>query len=196
MSIPGSILGEYSPDSPPPYPASLGGTRASWEADSSLVLLKLLRSILLPYSPFHPGDRTFIEEAAEYLQHTSGREDLRLLLTEDGAWEAFVAEAELSRSPTVKVFLPFSWFLFPFLQMVHPRSSPHPPCLPHPVPLFTRVAFSKASPWIHAELCFVSVLASLSEAESHRKAGPHTVLKADLDFLLPCRSEVTPNGND
>ncbi|XP_006520995.2 apolipoprotein L2 isoform X1 [Mus musculus] len=137
-----------------------------------------------------PGDRTFIEEAAEYLQHTSGREDLRLLLTEDGAWEAFVAEAELSRSPTVKVFLPFSWFLFPFLQMVHPRSSPHPPCLPHPVPLFTRVAFSKASPWIHAELCFVSVLASLSEAESHRKAGPHTVLKADLDFLLPCRADA------
>lgn len=45
-----------------------------------------------------PGDRTFIEEAAEYLQHTSGREDLRLLLTEDGAWEAFVAEAELSRA--------------------------------------------------------------------------------------------------
>ncbi|XP_052016238.1 apolipoprotein L2-like isoform X2 [Apodemus sylvaticus] len=45
-----------------------------------------------------PGSRTFIEEAAEYLQHTSGREDLRLLLTEDGAWEAFVAEAELSRA--------------------------------------------------------------------------------------------------
>nr|XP_034373095.1 apolipoprotein L2-like isoform X2 [Arvicanthis niloticus] len=45
-----------------------------------------------------PASRTFIEEAAEYLQHTSGREDLRLLLTEDGAWDAFVAEAELSRA--------------------------------------------------------------------------------------------------
>lgn len=122
MSIPGSVLGEYSQDSSPPYLTSSGGTRASWEANSSLVLPKLLQSILLPYSPFHSGDRTFIEEAAEYLQHTSGREDLSLLLTEDGAWEAFVAEAELSRSPMVKGFLLFSWFLFPFLWMVHPFS--------------------------------------------------------------------------
>ncbi|XP_017450738.1 apolipoprotein L2 isoform X3 [Rattus norvegicus] len=45
-----------------------------------------------------PASRTFIEEATEYLQHTSGRDDLKLLLTEDGAWEAFVAEAELSRA--------------------------------------------------------------------------------------------------
>ncbi|KAL1767621.1 apolipoprotein L2 isoform X4 [Sigmodon hispidus] len=44
------------------------------------------------------GSKNFIEEATEYLQHTSDREDLRLLLTEDGAWEAFVAEAELSRA--------------------------------------------------------------------------------------------------
>ncbi|XP_028634787.1 apolipoprotein L2-like isoform X2 [Grammomys surdaster] len=45
-----------------------------------------------------PASRTFIEEATEYLQRTLGREDLRLLLTEDGAWDAFVAEAELSRA--------------------------------------------------------------------------------------------------
>ncbi|XP_036063604.1 apolipoprotein L2-like [Onychomys torridus] len=46
-----------------------------------------------------PGSRNFIEEAAEYLQHTPpGREDLQLLLTEDGAWENFVSEAELSRA--------------------------------------------------------------------------------------------------
>ncbi|XP_028727105.2 apolipoprotein L2-like [Peromyscus leucopus] len=46
-----------------------------------------------------PGSRNFVKEAAEYLQHTPpGREDLQLLLTEDGAWENFVAEAELSRA--------------------------------------------------------------------------------------------------
>ncbi|XP_012966499.1 apolipoprotein L2 [Mesocricetus auratus] len=44
------------------------------------------------------GGRTFIEEVTEYLRHRAGREDLRLLLAEDGAWEAFVAEAELSRA--------------------------------------------------------------------------------------------------
>lgn len=45
-----------------------------------------------------PGSKSFIEETTEYLQRSSGRGDLRLLLTEDGAWEAFVAEAELSRA--------------------------------------------------------------------------------------------------
>lgn len=44
------------------------------------------------------ASKNFIEEAAEFLQHASGRDDLRLLLTEEGAWEAFVAEAELSRT--------------------------------------------------------------------------------------------------
>ncbi|CAO2601554.1 Apolipoprotein L3, partial [Lemmus lemmus] len=44
------------------------------------------------------GSKNFIEETTEYLQHSSGRGDLQLLLTEDGAWEAFVADAELSRA--------------------------------------------------------------------------------------------------
>ncbi|XP_051015314.1 apolipoprotein L2-like [Acomys russatus] len=44
------------------------------------------------------ASRSFIEEATEFLQHASGREDLRLLLAEDGVWEAFVAEAQLSRA--------------------------------------------------------------------------------------------------
>ncbi|XP_060245095.1 apolipoprotein L2 isoform X1 [Meriones unguiculatus] len=49
------------------------------------------------------ASRNFIEEITEYLQHTSGRADLRLLLTEDGAWEAFVAEAKLSRADAGKL---------------------------------------------------------------------------------------------
>lgn len=52
---------------------------------------------LTSHSHFQLASKNFIEEAAEFLQHASGRDDLRLLLTEEGAWEAFVAEAKLSR---------------------------------------------------------------------------------------------------
>uniref|UniRef100_A0A8C6RD24 Apolipoprotein L 8 n=1 Tax=Nannospalax galili TaxID=1026970 RepID=A0A8C6RD24_NANGA len=45
-----------------------------------------------------PEKRNVIEETTEYLRYAVSREDLQLLLTEEGAWEAFVAEAELSRA--------------------------------------------------------------------------------------------------
>ncbi|XP_050021601.1 apolipoprotein L2-like [Alexandromys fortis] len=61
-------------------------------------LLQHFLSVLQPHFPFQLGSKNFIEETTEYLQRSSGRGDLRLLLTEDGAWEAFVAEAELSRA--------------------------------------------------------------------------------------------------
>ncbi|KAL6031936.1 hypothetical protein STEG23_004786 [Scotinomys teguina] len=41
--------------------------------------------------------RRFIEEVAEYLQDSTSRKDLQLLLAKDEAWKALVAEAELSR---------------------------------------------------------------------------------------------------
>ncbi|XP_035294101.1 apolipoprotein L3 isoform X1 [Cricetulus griseus] len=41
--------------------------------------------------------RQFIKEAPGHLQDTAGRDDLHRLVTEDGAWEAFVSKAKLPR---------------------------------------------------------------------------------------------------
>ncbi|XP_043297587.1 apolipoprotein L2-like isoform X1 [Cervus canadensis] len=42
----------------------------------------------------------FFEDIVQYLQDTVSREQLELLLTEEEAWESFVAEADLSREET------------------------------------------------------------------------------------------------
>ncbi|XP_052603427.1 apolipoprotein L2-like [Peromyscus californicus insignis] len=42
--------------------------------------------------------RYFITEAPGHLQDTAGRDDLHCLLTEDGAWEAFVSKTKLPRA--------------------------------------------------------------------------------------------------
>ncbi|XP_012498705.1 PREDICTED: apolipoprotein L2-like [Propithecus coquereli] len=44
-----------------------------------------------------PESSSFIEDVTEYFRDTVSRKDLHLLLTDDEAWEGFVAEADLSR---------------------------------------------------------------------------------------------------
>lgn len=48
---------------------------------------------------FHIESRYFITEDPGHLQDMASRDDLHRLLTEDGAWEAFVSKTKLPRSP-------------------------------------------------------------------------------------------------
>ena len=42
-------------------------------------------------------EQNFTDVITEYFPETVNREELQFLLTEDNAWESFVAEAKLSR---------------------------------------------------------------------------------------------------
>ena len=45
-------------------------------------------------------EQNFTDVIIEYFPETVNREELQFLLTEDNAWESFVAEAKLSRQTT------------------------------------------------------------------------------------------------